>query len=57
MTALDAPWPEAVTIDTVLPAATPGELPEAVVKQAIEAILPHAPDPVWHPVRPVLLPD
>ncbi len=57
MAALDAPWPEAVTIDTGRPAAMPGAPPGAAVKQAIEAIRPHGPEQVWHPARPVLLPD
>jgi uncharacterized protein len=56
MAALDAPWPEAVTIDTGRPAAVPGGLPGAVVRQAIEVIRPHGPEHVWHPARPVLLP-
>jgi aminoglycoside phosphotransferase family enzyme/predicted kinase len=56
MAALDMPWPEAVTVDTGQPAAVPGGLPDAVVKQAIEAIRPHGPEHARHPVRPVLLP-
>ena len=56
MAALDAPWPEAVTIDTGQPAAVSGGLPGAVVKQAIEMIRPHGPEHVWRPARPVLLP-
>ena len=63
MATAQGPWPEALTIDTgggvgaggVPPG--PGEPPGAVVVQrALEAIRPHAPQHVWSPVRPVMLP-
>ena len=62
LAAVEAPWPEAVTIDTgqLSPGtapAVPGEPPGAVVQQAMEAIRPHRPEHVWRPIRPVLLPD
>ena len=62
MAAVEAAWPEAVTIDTgqlspgtapVIPAEPPG----TAAQQAIEAIRPHRPEHVRRPVRPVLLPD
>ena len=62
MAAVEAPWPEAVTIDTgqlgpgTAPVA-PGEPPDVVVQQAMEAIRPHRPEHVRRPARPVLLPD
>jgi len=62
MAAVEAPWPEAVTIDTgqlgpgTVP-VIPGKPPGMVVQQAMEAIRPHRPEHVWRPVRPVLLPD
>ncbi len=62
LAAVEAPWPEAVMIDTgrLSPGtapAVPGEPPGAVVQQAMEAIRPHRPEHVWRPIRPVLLPD
>lgn len=58
MTAQDAPWPEAVTIDTSQPAPVPGELPDAVISQASKAIRPQQPQHARHQARrPVLLPD
>jgi predicted kinase len=56
LAALDAPWPEAVTVDTGQPAAVSGGLPDAVVRRVIEVVRPHGPEHVWRPVRPVLLP-
>lgn len=56
MAALDVPWPEAVTVDTGQPAVVPGELPDAVVKQALEVIRPRQPEHVRRPGRPVLVP-
>ena len=54
MAAVEAPWPEAVTIDTgqLSPGtapAVPGEPPDAVVQQAMEAIRPNRPEHVWRP--------
>jgi predicted kinase len=57
MAALDAPWPEAVTIDMGQSAAIPGGAPDAAVEQAIAAIRPHRPEHARRPARPVLLPD
>ena len=62
MAAVQAPWPGAVTIDTSqlgpgTAPAIPGEQPDTVVRQAMEAIRPNRPEYVWRPVRPVLLPD
>ena len=62
MAADQAPWPEAVTIDTSqlspgTASVTPGEPPDPVVQKATEAIRPPRPEHVWRPVRPVLLPD
>jgi uncharacterized protein len=56
LAALDAPWPEATTVDTGQPAAVPGGLPDAVLRQVIDVVRPPGPEHVWHPVRPVLLP-
>ena len=44
-----APWPEAIVIDTS------GELPSAVLS-ALDAIRPHGPEHVWHPVHPYMVP-
>jgi predicted kinase len=65
MAAVEAPWPEAVTIDTSAASQlgpgtaplVPAEPPGAAVQQAMEAIRPHRPGHVRRPVRPVLLPD
>ncbi|HTT50039.1 MAG TPA: AAA family ATPase [Streptosporangiaceae bacterium] len=60
MAAMQAPWPEAVTIHTGGPGPS-GEPPAPAepadpVRQALEAIRPPAPEHVWYPVRPVVLP-
>ena len=62
MAAVEAPWPEAVTIDTSqlgpgTAPLVPAEPPGAAVQQAMEAIRPNRPEHVRRPVRPVLLPD
>ena len=61
MAAREAPWPEAVTIDTALlspgtGAAVPGQPPGAAVQQAVQAIRPHQPAHTWRPARPLLPP-
>ena len=58
MAAAQAPWPEAITIDTSItmppgPATVSAEL----VRRALHAIRPHQPEPVRRPGRPYMLPD
>lgn len=65
MAAMQAPWPEAVTIDTggAGPGAgQPGPPGSAdadadAVQRAIKAIRPPGPQHAWRPVRPVMVPD
>ena len=57
MATAQAPWPEAITIDT-----SEGEPPgtgtaTAPVQRALGAIRPHRPQHVWQPVHPYMLPD
>jgi uncharacterized protein len=54
------PWPEATTIDTEGGGAAADSEPSAfgdLVRQALDVIRPHGPEHVWHPSRPVMLPD
>jgi uncharacterized protein len=56
-----APWPEATTIDTegggVGGDAEPSGVFGDLVRQALDVIRPHGAQHVWHPSRPVILPD
>ena len=65
MAAMQAPWPEAVTIDTGGPGSgsngappTPlGPAHPRAVQQALEAIRPPSREYAWRPARPIVLPD
>ena len=63
MAAMQAPWPEAVTIDTggagsgAGQPGPPGPASADPVQQAIKAIQPPGPQQAWRPVRPVMVPD
>jgi aminoglycoside phosphotransferase family enzyme/adenylate kinase family enzyme len=51
-----APWPQAITIDTSGP-EPPGSATSAEpVRRALEAIRPHEPEHLWRPTRPYMLP-
>jgi uncharacterized protein len=51
------PWPDADVIDTSRE-PTPAEgLLSYPVQLALEAIRPHGPEHVWHPIRPYMTPD
>jgi len=58
MAAVQAPWPEAITID-MRGAKPPGPVTVSAepVRQALEAIRPHQPERLWRPSRPYMLPD
>ena len=58
MAAAQAPWPEAITIDTS-GAKPPGPATAFAepVRRALEAILPHQPEHLWRPSRPYMLLD
>jgi hypothetical protein len=54
MAAVAEPWPDATVIDTE--AGDTAGVPGASLEQALEAIRPHGPQPVWRPSRPYVLP-
>jgi len=58
MAAAQAPWPEAITIDTS-GTGPPGPVTASAepVQRALEAIRPHQPEHLWPPTRPYMLPD
>lgn len=58
MAAAQAPWPEAITIDTS-GTQPPGPATASAdpVQRALEAIRPHEPGHLWRPARPYMLPD
>ncbi len=57
MAAAQAPWPEAITIDTS-GTKPPGPVTVSAepVRQALEAIHPHQPEHLWRPSRPAASP-
>lgn len=57
MAAAQAPWPEAITIDTSS-TKPPGPATASAdpVQQALEAIRPHGSEHPWRPARPYMLP-
>ena len=58
MAAVQAPWPEAITIDTSI-TMPPGPATASAepVRRALRAIRPHQPEPLRRPGRPYMLPD
>ena len=56
MAAEQAPWPEALVIDTSGEDQQGSEQPDPV-QSALVAVRPHGPEHVWHPARPYMLPD
>jgi hypothetical protein len=56
LAAEQAPWPEAVAIDTSASQDAGGSLPDPI-HVALAAIRPHGPEHVWHPARPYMAPD
>jgi uncharacterized protein len=58
MARMQAPWPEAVTIDTIdSKLAEPAGESSDIVQQALEVIRPHGAEHAWRPVRPYMLPS
>ena len=47
-----APWPQAVTIDTSGPELLAAATSSWPVRRALEAIRPHEPEHLWRPTRP-----
>ena len=58
MAAVQAPWPEAITIDTSI-TMPPGPATASAepVRRALHAIRPHQPEPLRRLGRPYMLPD
>ncbi len=56
LAAEQAPWPEAVVVDTAAEAGPGGRRSDAV-QRALGVIRPHGPEHVWRPVRPYMTPD
>jgi len=56
LAAEEAPWPEAVAIDTSMSQGASGSRRDAI-HMALAAIRPHGPEHVWRPVRPYMTPD
>jgi uncharacterized protein len=56
LAAEEAPWPEAVAIDTSASQDAGGSEPDPI-RLALAAIRPHGPEHVWRPVRPYMVPD
>src|SRR5262249_9199336 len=54
LAAEQAPWPEAVVIDT---SGGSGIAGNDTVRLALDTIRPHGPEHVWRPVRPYMEPD
>jgi len=55
LAAEEAPWPEAVAIDTSVSQGASGSRGDAI-HMALAAIRPHGPEHVWRPVRPYMTP-
>jgi uncharacterized protein len=47
-----APWPQAITIDTSGPEPSGAATSSEPVRRALEAIRPHEPEHLWRPARP-----
>lgn len=58
MTEEQAPWPEAITIDTDADMLSGSAVASAdPVQRAFEALRPHEPPHLWRPAHPYNLPD
>ena len=58
MAAAQAPWPEAVSIDTsATEPPSPAAAPADPLQRALETIRPRVPAHPWRPVLPYMLPD
>jgi uncharacterized protein len=56
LAAEQAPWPEAVAVNTSVSQGVGGSGPDPI-RQVLAAVRPHGPEHVWHPVRPYMAPD
>jgi uncharacterized protein len=52
-----APWPQAITIDTSGPEPLGAATSSGPVQRALEAIRPRESEHLWRPARPYMLPD
>ena len=57
MATAQAPWPEAITIDTSAGEPPGAGTASAPVQRALGAIRPHRPEHVWQPAHPYMQPD